>query len=259
VACATTGEASTLSFREHVEVAEAAVVFTKKYAAAAGRRVPVIAGSGGNDTRHCAELGKALQKVGVDALMNVTPYYNKTSQKGLVAHYTTLAHSVDLPIVLYNIPIRSVLNVLPETMAALSKIENIAAVKEASGDFGQVAEIAERCGDALDIYAGNDDYIVPVMSLGGKGVISTVGNLMPQTVHDIAAHYLNGDTEAARKLQLEILGLVRAIFKDVNPMPVKAALDLMGFEMGPCRAPLTTPSDEAYALVKAEMKKRGLL
>lgn len=258
VACGTTGEASTLSFDEHVEVAAAAVAFTKKYAAEAGRKVPVVAGSGGNDTRHCVELGKALQKAGADALMYVAPYYNKTSQQGLVAHYSKLAASVDLPIVLYNIPARSVLNIQPKTMETLSKIENIAAVKEASGDFGQVAEIAERCGDALDLYAGNDDYIVPMMSLGGKGVISTVGNLMPQVVHDVVALYLDGDWEDSRKLQLGILGLVRAIFADVNPMPVKEALNMMGFHMGECRGPLTTISDDVRARLAQEMKARGL-
>jgi 4-hydroxy-tetrahydrodipicolinate synthase len=191
--------------------------------------------------------------------MYVAPYYNKPSQRGLIAHYTKIAASVDLPIVVYNIPGRSVINIQAKTMQEIAKLPNVAAIKEASGDFGQVAEIAERCGDNLDIYSGNDDYILPILSLGGIGVISTIGNIAPQTVHDMVEKFLAGDIAASRKLQLSILGLVRLLFADVNPVPVKAALDLMGYETGNCRLPLAPVEDELREGLRAEMKKFGLL
>jgi 4-hydroxy-tetrahydrodipicolinate synthase len=166
---------------------------------------------------------------------------------------------VELPIVVYNIPLRTVINIQPKTMEELCKIPNIVAIKEASGDFGQVAEIAERCGDRLDIYSGNDDYILPILSLGGKGVISTIGNIMPQTVHTMVQKYLDGNFPDSRKLQLGILPLVRLLFTDVNPVPVKAALNLMGFEMGGCRLPLAPIEDDLHEKLKAEMKRVGLI
>ncbi|MCL1862863.1 MAG: 4-hydroxy-tetrahydrodipicolinate synthase, partial [Defluviitaleaceae bacterium] len=183
VACGTTGEASTLSLEEHAEVVRVAVSTAK----AADRKVPVVAGAGGNDTYACCALGKACRDAGADALMFVAPYYNKPSQRGLIAHYTKVAATVDLPIIVYNIQGRTAVNILPKTMYELSKIPNIVAVKEASGDFGQVAEIAERCGEDFAIYSGNDDYILPILSLGGAGVISTIGNIAPQLIHDMVA------------------------------------------------------------------------
>lgn len=259
VSCGTTGEASTLSLEEHVEVVRAAAVTAKKAGEKAGRKVPVIAGAGGNDTEDCCALGKACRNAGADALMYVAPYYNRPSQRGLIAHYTRIAAQVDLPIVVYNIPIRSVINIQAKTMEVLCKIPNIVAVKEASGDFGQVAEIAERCGDSLAIYSGNDDYILPILSLGGKGVISTVGNISPRTMHNMVEKYLAGEIVESRKLQLSILALMRELFADGNPVGVKAALNLMGFEMGGCRLPLAPIEDAHRENLKIEMQRFGLL
>jgi len=220
VSCGTTGEVSTLSKDEHVEVVRTAVFAAKKAGEASGRKFPVIAGAGGNDTALCEEMGKTLAKIGVDALMYVTPYYNKTSQRGLVEHYTRLAAAVEIPIVMYNIPGRTGLNMTAKTMAVLAKLPNIKAVKEASGDFGQVAEIAERCGDELAIYSGNDDYIVPILSLGGKGVISTIANIAPKAVHEMVEKFHAGDIAGSRKIQLSILPIVRCLFADVNPVVI---------------------------------------
>ena len=255
ISCGTTGEVSTLNNDEHVEVARTAVETVK----AGSRKIPVVAGAGGNDTRNIIALGKSLQKVGVDALMLVTPYYNKTSQRGLVEHFSMVAAAVDLPIVVYNVPVRTSLNMLPKTVYELSKVENIVAVKEASGNIVQIAEIIELCGDAIDVYSGNDDYIVPVLSLGGKGVISTLSNIAPRQVHDLVAKYFDGDTKGSAKMQLEMMALVRALFADVNPMPVKEALNLMGFETGPCRRPLTNIDDSLKGELIAQMKNYGLL
>jgi 4-hydroxy-tetrahydrodipicolinate synthase len=261
VACGTTGEASTLEDSEHIRVVRAAVEIAKQAGLEAGRKVPVIAGAGGNNTQHCIDLGRELVKAGVDALMYVAPYYNKSSQRGIVEHYTMLAKANDVPIVIYNIPGRTSMNIKPVTFAELCKIPNIAAVKEATGDFAHVAEIIERCGDALDVYAGNDDYVIPMLSLGGKGVISTMGNIAPRVMHDMAAKYIGGDTEGGRKLQLAILGVVRAIFPDgyPNPMAIKTALNLMGFDMGQCRPPLTTLDEPVLNRLKEEMHKFGLI
>lgn len=258
VTCGTTGESPTLEDHEHTEVVRAAVEIAKK-ASPSGKKIPVIAGAGGNNTQHCVDLGRELVRAGVDACMFVTPYYNKTSQKGLIEHYTKLAAAVDAPIVIYNVPSRTGLNILPKTLYELSKIENIAAVKEASGNIVQVAEIAELCGDKLDIYAGNDDYILPILSLGGKGVISTAANIIPAQMHDLVQQFMDGSVVNSRRIQLEILGLVRALFADVNPIPVKTALNLMGFNMGECRAPLTTPDDALVAQLKREMAAFSLL
>jgi 4-hydroxy-tetrahydrodipicolinate synthase len=259
VSCGTTGEVSTLAKDEHIEVVRTAVAAAKKYGKAHGRKVPVIAGAGGNDTAVCESLGKALAQAGADALMYTTPYYNKTSQKGLVEHFTRLAAAVDIPIVMYNIPVRTAMNMTPKTMAELARIPNIAAVKEASGDFGQVADIAARCGDDLDIYSGNDDYILPILSLGGKGVISTIANIAPAQVHDMVKEFLAADIVNSRRIQLSIMPLMRCLFADVNPIVVKTALNLMGYEMGPCRAPLTTPDEALVDELRQVMKDFGLL
>ncbi|MCL2360934.1 MAG: 4-hydroxy-tetrahydrodipicolinate synthase [Defluviitaleaceae bacterium] len=252
VACGTTGEATTLSKDEHIEVVRQAVAFT-------GKKIPVIAGAGGNDTANCIEMGKALQKVGADALMCVTPYYNKTSQKGLVAHFSAIAAAVDLPIVLYNVPARTALNMLPTTLYELSKIPNIVAIKEASGDIVQVAEMVELCGDTITFYSGNDNHIIPILSLGGKGVISTIANILPTQVHDMVMAYLHFDMKTALDLQLGILPLVRCLFDDVNPMPVKAALNMMGYDAGQCRLPLITIDEGLHEKLKAEMTRYGIL
>jgi 4-hydroxy-tetrahydrodipicolinate synthase len=257
VSCGTTGEAPTLEDDEHIAVVRAAVEITKK-AAAGGRKIPVIAGAGGNNTQHCLNLGNELIKTGADALMFATPYYNKTTQRGLVAHFSKLAAELSVPIIMYNIPGRTGLNMKPETMRELCRIENIAAVKEASGDIVQIAEIIERCGDKLDLYAGNDDYIVPVLSLGGKGVISTAANIVPAQVHEMVFKYLNGDTKGAAAMQLDMLGLVRALFSEVNPIPVKAALNAMGFRVGACRMPLTSMDDILFTRLKKAMEDYGL-
>ena len=255
IACGTTGEVSTLDNDEHVEVARAAVETVK----AGSKKIPVIAGAGGNDTRNILRLGKRLQQAGVDGLMLVTPYYNKTSQRGLIEHFTMIAKEIDLPIVLYNVPVRTSLNMLPKTVYELSKIENIAAVKEASGNIVQIAEIIELCGDNLFVYSGNDDHVVPLLSLGGKGVISTIANIAPKQTHDMVFKYLEGDVKGSAKMQLEMLGLVRALFADVNPMPVKTALNIMGFNAGPCRRPLTDIDDSLKTELTNQMKKYGLI
>ena len=252
IACGSTGEAVTLTNDEHIEVVRQAVAFVKK-------SIPVIAGVGGNDTAKCIEMAKASIKVGANAVMCVTPYYNKTSQKGLVQHFGAIANAVDVPIVLYNVPARTALNMLPKTLHELSKIPNIIAIKESSGDIVQVAEMVERCGDAITFYSGNDDHVVPVLSLGGKGVISTIANIAPKQVNDMVKAYLNGDHKTSLSLQLGMLPLIRQLFADVNPMPVKAALSLMGYDVGECRLPLTTIDDALHANLKEEMTRYGLL
>jgi len=252
IACGTTGEATTLTQDEHIEVVRQAVAFADK-------KVPVIAGAGGNDTAKCIEMGKVLQKAGADALMCVTPYYNKTSQKGLITHFTAIAAAVDIPIVLYNVPSRTALNMLPKTLYELSKVPNIVAIKEASADIVQVAEMVELCGDAITFYSGNDNHIIPMLSLRGKGVISTIANILPSQIHDMVMAYLHFDMKTALELQLGILPLVRLLFADVNPMPVKAALNLMGYDAGECRLPLTTIDDDLHENLKQAMKDYGLL
>jgi len=253
VACGTTGESSTLTTEEYIEVVKTAV------AAAAGR-VPVVAGAGGNNTENCVAMGKALRAAGADALMYVTPYYNKTSQRGLITHYGTIAAFVDLPIIMYNVPSRTGLNMQPKTMAELAaNCPNIVGVKEASSDINQIAEVIERCGDNLDLYIGNDSEILPALALGAKGVISTMANIAPAAIQGIIDKFFEGDLAESRRRQLKILPLTRLLFKDVNPMPVKAALRLMGFDMGHCRLPLVDISDELKEELKTEMQRFSLL
>lgn len=252
VICGTTGESSTMTDEEHVECIRYAVEKTAK-------RVPVIAGTGSNHTEYAVNLSKEAQALGADALLCVTPYYNKTSQAGLVAHFTAIANAVDIPIILYNVPSRTGVNITPETCKKLSEIENIVAIKEASGNISQVAKTAALCGDDLAIYSGNDDQIVPIMSLGGKGVISVLSNCMPFETHEICQLCLEGNyTEANRKF-LGVLEFANALFCDVNPIPVKEALNYMGFEAGPCRMPLVEMSDANKALLRAAMDKLGLI
>lgn len=251
VACGTTGESATLDIDEHIEVIKKTVEFAKG-------RVPVIAGTGSNDTAFAVKTAILAEQTGADAMLVVTPYYNKTSQAGLIAHFTAIANSTTLPVILYNVPSRTGTNIKPETYMELSKIENIVATKEASGDISAVAQIAHLCGENLKIYSGNDDQIVPIMSLGGLGVISVLSNVVPQETHDICQYALDGDFKKATELQLKYLPLVDALFSDVNPIPVKEALNIMGYDVGECRLPLIRMSEAAQKALEAEMAKVGL-
>lgn len=248
----TTGEASTLSDEEHM----AAIKYTVDKVAG---RLPVIAGTGSNDTRHCIELSKYAESVGVDGLLLVTPYYNKTTQKGLVEHYTMVASNVKLPMILYSVPSRTGLNILPETMKILSEIENIVAIKEASANITQITEIASLCKDNLYIYSGNDDHIVPVLSVGGIGVISVVANVAPRDTHDIVMKFLEGDIKGSLELQLNMFDLIKSLFIEVNPIPVKEALNMMGFNVGRCRLPLTAMSEKNIETLRKSLIDYGLL
>ena len=252
IICGTTGEKSTLRYDEHLRVIEVA-------AKAAGGRVPIVAGTGSNDTVYSVELCRDASSVGADAFLMVTPYYNKTSQTGLVAHYNYIADRVDKPIILYNVPSRTGVAIKPETYKELSKHANIVAVKEANGDLSSVAATKYLCGDELDIYSGNDDQTVPIMSLGGIGVISVLSNIAPTVMHNICADYLGGDTQKAAKAQLKYTGLMNALFSDVNPIPVKEAMNMLGLSVGPCRLPLYKMSDSAREILKAKLIECGLM
>ena len=252
VTCGTTGEGSTLTDEEHREV----IKFTVDYVAG---RVPVIAGTGSNDTAYANDLSKYACEVGADALLLVTPYYNKATQKGMYESFKATADLCDKPIILYNVPSRTGCNLLPETVAKLAEHPRIVAIKEASGNISQIAELAALAGDKIDIYSGNDDQIVPVLSLGGIGVISVLSNLMPRETSDICKKYLAGDTAGALKLQLDLLPLVNNLFAEVNPIPVKAAMAAMGYGENSLRLPLT-PMDEAKeAVLLGIMKGHGLI
>lgn len=247
----TTGEAPTLSDEEHKNViAYSAEVINK--------RVPLIAGAGSNNTLYGTQNAIFAEKAGADALLLVTPYYNKTTQKGLIEHFNYYADHVNIPIILYSVPSRTGVNIDPDTCVELAKHKNIVAIKEASGNISQIAEIAAKCPD-LDIYSGNDDQIVPVMSLGGKGVISVLSNVDPQSAHDICQYYLDGDVNAARDLQLKLSELNKALFCEVNPIPVKEALNLMGFDVGPCRMPLCKMDDKNIERLKSALKGANLI
>lgn len=253
IICGTTGEAATLSHEEHLDVIKACIEYTKK-------RIPVIAGTGSNCTETAIYLSKKAEEYGADGLLVVSPYYNKATQEGLVKHFTAVANSVKLPILLYNVPSRTGCNILPETVAKLVKnVGNIVGVKEASGNISQVAKLMELAEGQVDLYSGNDDQIVPVMSLGGIGVISVLSNVAPRETHDIAAMYLEGDTKGSLELQLKYFSLIDALFKEVNPIPVKKAMNLMGMNVGSLRMPLTDMSEKNIAILEAEMKKVGLL
>lgn len=252
IICGTTGESSTMTDEEHVECIRYAVEKTN-------HRVPVIAGTGSNHTEYAVNLSKEAEALGADGLLCVTPYYNKTSQAGLVAHFTAIANAVKIPVILYNVPSRTGVNILPETLKKLSEVENIVAVKEASGNISQVAKIAALCGDNLDIYSGNDDQIIPVMALGGKGVISVLSNCMPFETHEIAALCLDNKYDQAREKANRLLEFTNALFCDVNPIPVKEALNIMGFGVGECRLPLIRMSEDKIASLTESMKKIGLV
>ena len=252
IICGTTGEGATLDHEEHTE----AIRFTVQHTAG---RIPVIAGTGSNDTNYAVKLSNEAEKAGVDGLLMVTPYYNKTSQEGLIRHYTYIAERVSTPIILYNVPSRTGLNILPETYKELSKLERIVATKEANGDISQVAATASLCGDDLTIYSGNDDEITAIMSLGGKGVISVLSHVAPRVAHDIAASYLEGDPARSAKLQLEWYDLCKALFLDVNPIPVKEAMNMMGWDVGECRLPLCPMSAAKREQLRAILAKHGLV
>lgn len=252
IVCGTTGEASTLTDDEQIETIKFCVDTVKK-------RVPVIAGAGSNHTEHGIELCKKSQQAGADGLLIVTPYYNKTTQKGLVTYYQNMAGSVDIPVIMYSVKGRTGLNIEPQTVKELSKVDNIVAIKEASGDLSQVAQIAALCGDEMDIYSGNDDQILPLLSLGGKGVISVLANVAPKNTHDMVMKFLEGKLEESKKLQLEALELVNALFCEVNPIPVKAALNMMGFNAGGYREPLVEMEEKNYDKLKSAMKNYGLI
>lgn len=251
IVCGTTGESATMTDKERKSTIKFVVDKVNK-------RIPVIAGSGSNNTAYSIELSKYCQEVGADGLLIVTPYYNKATQNGLIKHYTAIADSVDLPIILYNVPGRTGVNITPATVEKLSKIENIVAIKEASGNISQVAEIARLCGEDFAIYSGNDDQIVPILSLGGIGVISVLANVLPKETHDIVEKYLSGDVEESRKLQLSLNELVNSLFIEVNPIPVKAAMNLMGMEAGELRLPLTDISEQNLEVLKNNMVKAGI-
>ena len=252
VICGTTGESATLSHEEHTE----AIRFTVETVA---HRIPVIAGTGSNDTAYALHLSNEAEKIGVDGLLMVTPYYNKASQEGLVRHYTYLADRVSTPIIIYNVPSRTGCNVQPETYAELSKHKMIYGAKEASGNISSIAKTVSLCEPDFSVYSGNDDQITAIMSLGGKGVISVLSNVAPQVAHDIAATALAGDFEASRRLQLEYLELCNALFMDVNPIPVKQAMRMMGFDAGPLRMPLCNMSEANTEKLRAVMQKYKLI
>lgn len=252
IICGTTGESSTMTHEEHLETIKYTVEKVNK-------RIPVIAGTGSNCTETAIYLSKEAEKVGTDGLLLVSPYYNKSTQKGLIAHYTAIAEAVNIPIILYNIAGRTGVNIQPETIAYLVKnVENIVGVKEASGNISQVAEIAALTEGKCDIYSGNDDQIVPIMSLGGKGVISVLSNVAPEYTHDIVVKYLEGKVEESCKMQLDALPLVHALFCEVNPIPVKTAMNMMGKEVGPMRMPLCEMEDAHKEVLRKAMKDFGL-
>lgn len=251
IICGTTGESSTMSEDEKKK----AIKFTVEKV---NNRIPVIAGTGGNNTSHSIELSKYAEKVGVDGLLLVTPYYNKATQKGLIEHYKAIAYSVNIPIILYNVPGRTGVNILPKTVYELSKIENIKAIKEASGNISQVAEIAKLCGEEFYIYSGNDDMIVPILSLGGKGVISVVANILPKETHEVVSKFLNGDVLESKNIQLRMLDLINALFIEVNPIPIKTAMNILGMEVGNLRLPLTNMEENNINILINTMEEYGL-
>ena len=252
IVCGTTGESSTMTLEERKETIKFAVDTVNK-------RIPVIAGTGGNCTASVIEFTKWAESIGVDGALIVTPYYNKTTQEGLIAHYTAIANQTSLPIILYSVPGRTGVNITPDTCKKLSEIENIVAIKEASGNISQVAEIAHLCGENLNIYSGNDDQITPVLSVGGIGVISVLSNLAPEYTHNIVHNFLTGNIKDSINAQLKALPLVSALFCEVNPIPVKAGLNMLGFDCGLPRLPLIEMSEKNKDKLKNELVQFGLI
>lgn len=251
IICGTTGESATMTQEEQKE----AIKFTVEKV---NRRIPVIAGTGSNNTKYSIELSQYAEEVGADGLLIVTPYYNKTSQKGLVEHYEAIANKVNIPIIIYNVPGRTGLNILPKTILELSKHPNIKGVKEASGDIAQVAEIARLIPEDFYIYSGNDDMIVPLLSVGGHGVISVVANILPKDTHNMVKYFLDGDTEAAKRLQLKMKPVIDALFIEVNPIPVKEAMNIIGMNVGNCRLPLVPMAKENRDKLIKELNLYGI-
>ncbi len=252
VTCGTTGESATLDHNEHCSV-------MKHTIEKINHRVPVIAGTGSNDTAYALKLSQEAESMGADALLLVSPYYNKTSQTGLIKHFNYVAERVSLPCILYNVPSRTGCNIKPETYHELSKTENIVAAKEANGDISSVAETLALCGDNLQVYSGNDDQTIPILSLGGKGVISVFSNICPAEMHRITSLWFEGKLGESRALFLKWLDLMNALFIDVNPIPIKEAANQMGFEAGSCRLPLTDMGERAHAKLLSVMKAHGLI
>ena len=253
VVCGTTGEASTLTIEEHLECIKVVTSRAKK-------RVPIIAGTGSNNTNTSIYTSTQSQKIGVDGLLSVTPYYNKATQNGLYEHYSTIASKVDLPIILYNVPSRTGCNILPKTVARLvNDVDNIVGIKEASGDISQVAEVMNRTDGKIDLYSGNDDQVVPVLSLGGIGVISVMANLSPKVMHDMVYKYFEGKHEESLALQMKYLDVIHSLFCEVNPIPVKAAMNLMGYDIGGLRLPLTRIEVANLERLKKDMQAVGLI
>lgn len=243
IVCGTTGESATMTEGERLKTIECAVKV-------ANGRVPIIAGTGSNNTKNVIEMNKKVEKIGVDGVLVVTPYYNKTTQDGLIRHYSEIAKNTTLPIILYNVPSRTGVNIKPETALELSKIDNIVAIKEASGDLSQIAKTASLCGDNLNIYSGNDDQIIPILSIGGIGVISVLSNVRPKYTHEMCYNYFNGEVEKARKMQLDAIPLINALFSEVNPIPVKEALNICGYNFGEPRLPLIPISEKNAKTLK---------
>lgn len=252
IVCGTTGEASTMTDEEHIECIRFTVEKTKG-------RVPVIARTGSNDTKYAVELSKTAQEKGADGLLLVTPYYNKASQKGLIAHFGAISEAVDIPIILYNIPGRTGVSIEIDTYKRLAEFKNIVAVKEASGNISYTSKLISQCGDTLDVYSGNDDIIVPMMSIGSKGVISVLSNIMPKETHEMTKLCLENNIKAAAELQMKYLGLINSLFIEVNPIPVKEAMNMMGMAAGPCRLPLCEMTDVHKENLKASLSKFGLV
>ena len=253
IACGTTGEASTLTHEEHIEVIRYTCSVVKK-------RIPVIAGTGSNCTETAVYLSQEAEKAGADGVLLVSPYYNKATQNGLVAHFTAIAQSISIPALLYNIPGRTGVNILPQTIVTLCKnVENIVGVKEASGNFSNVATLMSLAQGCVDVYSGNDDQIVPMLSLGAKGVISVLSNVAPRQTHEICASYFAGDVKRSMELQIAAIPLITELFREVNPIPVKAAMNLMGKECGPLRMPLTEMEPENQMRLKKAMEDYGIL
>lgn len=252
VICGTTGEASTMNIEERRKSIKFTVDVVNK-------RIPVIAGTGTNDTKASIEMSEFAESVGVDALLVITPYYNKTTNKGLIKHFEAINNAVDTPIILYNVPSRTGVNISPAQLLELSKLKNIIAIKEASGNISQVAQIKALCGDNIDIYSGNDDQAIPIMSLGGLGVISVLANIMPKEVHDMTSLYLSGNIKKALKVQLDTLDIANKLFIETNPIPVKTALNLMGKNVGPFRLPLCDMDNENLEILKCSLKNYNLI
>ena len=252
IVCGTTGEAATMSEEERKETIKFVVDKVN-------HRIKVIAGTGSNCTKEAVKMSKYAEEIGVDGVLVVTPYYNKTTQAGLILHYREIANNIKIPIIMYSVPSRTGVNILPETCLELSKIENIVAIKEASGNISQVAKIASLCGDNLNIYSGNDDQIIPILSLGGKGVISVLSNIMPKYTHDMIEEYFKGNVTKASKMQLEVIDLINNLFCEVNPIPVKYAMNLLGYDFGTPRLPLIELSEDNQKVMKDVLKKHKLI